>query len=68
MDISVTGTELTQLYNFYPYVDGFSNTKKNSVLDYTEATHNTITDNISAVSGNNIYVDINSKIREGLNI
>lgn len=68
LDTSVTGTELTQLYNFYPYVDGFSNTKKNSVLDYTEATHNTITDNISAVSGNNIYVDINSKIREGLNI
>ncbi len=72
LDTSVTGTDLSIIYDFYPYISNYSNTRKNNVTDYDNA-NSTLRTSVSTLSSwKNTYGikyrNIDKQIREGLQL
>ena len=72
LDTSVTGTDLSIIYDFYPYISNYSNTRKNNVTDY-DNTNSTLRTSVSTLSSwkntyGIAYRNIDKQIREGLQL
>ena len=72
LDTSVTGTDLSIIYDFYPYISNYSNTRKNNVTDYDNA-NSTLRTSVSTLSSwkntyGIAYRNIDKQIREGLQL
>ena len=72
LDTSVTGTDLSIIYDFYPYISNYSNTRKNNVTDYDNV-NSTLRTSVSTLSSwKNTYGikyrNIDKQIREGLQL
>ena len=71
LDTSVSGASgLSQLYDFYPYVENYNNVRKNNILDYTSYSHNSLTTSLTSVSAwdTEVYKNVDYQIRKGLNL
>lgn len=72
LDDSYTGTSLSQIYEFYPFVTYFNNKRTNSVIDF-ENEYSSITSTITSLDGwkrisGVKYDSIDKQIRKGLNL
>ena len=72
LDTSVTGADLSIIYDFYPYINNYSNTRKNNVTDYDNA-NSTLRTSVSTLSSwkntyGIAYRNIDKQIREGLQL
>ena len=72
LDVSVTGNSLSIIYDFYPYISNYSNTRKNNVTDYDNA-NSTLSTSVSTLSSwkntyGIAYRNIDKQIREGLQL
>ena len=70
MDDTTAGTQLSAIYDFYPYIENYNNERKNNILDYTNLSHNTLTTQLTSTSAWNteVYKNIDLQIREGLSL
>lgn len=72
LDETTTGSNLSLIYDFYPFVNSYNNVKKESVIDYSNVLNNTPrnVDSLSAWTGINKtqHNIIDKQIRDGLNL
>ena len=70
LDDTTAGTQLSAIYDFYPYIENYNNERKNNILDYTNLSHNTLTTQLTSTSAWNteVYKNIDLQIREGLSL
>ena len=66
LDSTANGSNLDTIYDFFPYVTNYTNTKENNVIDDTNAL-NEIRD-VASLSANqqNFYLSVDKRLREGL--
>jgi len=72
LDDTVSSTDLSMIYEFFPYITSYSNTRKNSVVDYNN-NYSTLRTSVSTLSTwkntyGVAYRNIDKQIREGLQL
>ena len=72
LDDTVSSTSLSSIYEFYPYITNYSNTRKNNIADYDNK-YSTLRTSVSTLSSwkntyGIAYRHIDKQIREGLEL
>ena len=72
LDDTVSSTSLSSIYEFYPYITNYSNTRKNNIADYDNK-YSTLRTSVSTLSSwkntyGIAYRYIDKQIREGLEL